>query len=750
MKTQYQFARGTAAQWAQKDPVLAAGEPGFEIDTGRLKMGNGISKWSLLPYLSKGDIGPQGVSNIALDVDGVPYYAPGAGDSGVVTDSHFATGYQLPGSLAKQLLDGQYINVNELAINVLDFGAVADGVGTSNFSSVFTGTDSTAAIQAAIDMAVALKRPLYIPGGTYLVTNTLTVSGQVRIYGDIATRILGKIYDKTKPVLRLSGVNRGLVENLTIIGAGWLPLAGIEFVTPDSQACVLRNINVSQCRHGLYGNAPEIYNRIVVDKCAFVSNLICGIYLNGFSGSTYGQSGPITVTHTICNANGIPKDGNGWFTAATTYQGVTVLNADDKVSRQVFVKGFVNFTWIGGQISDHSGNKLINLAEFTQGSGLSIIGTDFEDIATPVRADGTLITDLTDATVYGYNEGCALAVSAVVGVQISQSHVFAIDTQSLIKVSYGCRDVKISAAHADGAMKWIVDALAVSGEDSSLLTRFDLDLPLHRVSQRVLGAMDRSKLVPLVSVKGGIVPNGTMNAHFDVMNTAISSGAYRIGYYGGDWNNPDLTKAVYWVRKVANLKGVFLQLLCKANSFVTDGHVFLAAYDVNGTLLSVQHRDTNGADAITGGYTRLEYWALPAGTREIRLGFINQGNYSGSVGSHISLNGLLAYGVLDNFNSTPGNAVGLEQNPQLNTFERNVSWGTAAPTTGARTKGQLVLNSDPIVTNYIGWVCTLSGTPGTWIPFGIIGEDQIVLKAPGGTRFKLTAGDDGALTTTAL
>ncbi|MQW78127.1 hypothetical protein GHK92_19855 [Nocardioides sp. dk4132] len=44
------FRRGTAAQWAAADPVLAAGEPGFETDTDKHKIGDGSSRWAALPY----------------------------------------------------------------------------------------------------------------------------------------------------------------------------------------------------------------------------------------------------------------------------------------------------------------------------------------------------------------------------------------------------------------------------------------------------------------------------------------------------------------------------------------------------------------------------------------------------------------------------------------------------------------------------------------------------------------------------
>ena len=45
-----QQRRGTAAQWTGANPILAAGEIGFETDTGKFKIGNGSSTWSALNY----------------------------------------------------------------------------------------------------------------------------------------------------------------------------------------------------------------------------------------------------------------------------------------------------------------------------------------------------------------------------------------------------------------------------------------------------------------------------------------------------------------------------------------------------------------------------------------------------------------------------------------------------------------------------------------------------------------------------
>jgi len=44
------FKVNTRSQWAALNPVLMAGEPGLESDTQNLKIGNGLTPWSKLPY----------------------------------------------------------------------------------------------------------------------------------------------------------------------------------------------------------------------------------------------------------------------------------------------------------------------------------------------------------------------------------------------------------------------------------------------------------------------------------------------------------------------------------------------------------------------------------------------------------------------------------------------------------------------------------------------------------------------------
>ena len=55
--TQIQFRRGTAAQWTSTNPTLAAGEFGWESDTGKAKIGTGAATWTALAYAITGEVG---------------------------------------------------------------------------------------------------------------------------------------------------------------------------------------------------------------------------------------------------------------------------------------------------------------------------------------------------------------------------------------------------------------------------------------------------------------------------------------------------------------------------------------------------------------------------------------------------------------------------------------------------------------------------------------------------------------------
>ncbi len=56
----WQMRRNTAALAAASNPILAAGEPGFETDTGYFKIGDGVRNWNDLPVFGQLGLGFDG------------------------------------------------------------------------------------------------------------------------------------------------------------------------------------------------------------------------------------------------------------------------------------------------------------------------------------------------------------------------------------------------------------------------------------------------------------------------------------------------------------------------------------------------------------------------------------------------------------------------------------------------------------------------------------------------------------------
>ena len=122
--TKIQLRRDTAANWSTNNPTPSAGEPCFEIDTGRQKIGDGITAYNSLPY--------QG----------------GTSDTAVTTDT-------------KQTISGLKTFVNDINLNQWTTGGsdvrethidLSLGNGTEYISA--SGTDKSFGLYCASDQGI--------------------------------------------------------------------------------------------------------------------------------------------------------------------------------------------------------------------------------------------------------------------------------------------------------------------------------------------------------------------------------------------------------------------------------------------------------------------------------------------------------------------------------------------------------------------------------------------------------------------
>jgi len=83
MANKIQLRRDTAVAWYDANPKLSQGEPGVEIDTGKLKIGDGIAFWRTLPYVNSTDLPSDAQGYLANDGDGNLSWISVSGTQGV-------------------------------------------------------------------------------------------------------------------------------------------------------------------------------------------------------------------------------------------------------------------------------------------------------------------------------------------------------------------------------------------------------------------------------------------------------------------------------------------------------------------------------------------------------------------------------------------------------------------------------------------------------------------------------------------
>ena len=96
--TKIQVRRGTAAQWTSANPVLAAGEWGFETDTKKFKIGDGTTAWNApLSYAVSGANSPfAGTVTLGSNIAGT---ATSGGASVSTFNGSVATTLNLPATI---------------------------------------------------------------------------------------------------------------------------------------------------------------------------------------------------------------------------------------------------------------------------------------------------------------------------------------------------------------------------------------------------------------------------------------------------------------------------------------------------------------------------------------------------------------------------------------------------------------------------------------------------------------------------
>jgi len=321
MATRMQQRRGTAAQWTAADPILAAGEIGFESDTGQFKIGDGVNHWDDISYFKNlEDLGgslddyipvdTKAVANgvASLDAQGrVPLSqlgnvidgAPGALNTlnelaaAISNDATFASTVMV--AISQKVSADTFSNHTAASTNIhgiadtalLATKVYADGkasdaqtaaitaAGTAADTKVSTHSSSTTnvhgisdtsalALTATVNSGLALKANLASP------TFTGTVSGITKSMVGLGS--VDNTADTAKPVS--TATQTALDAKLALAGGtltGALTLSG----APTSDLHAATKLYVDGLAAGMHFHQPVV---------AATSGNLAGTYNNGTSG----------------------------------------------------------------------------------------------------------------------------------------------------------------------------------------------------------------------------------------------------------------------------------------------------------------------------------------------------------------------------------------------------------------------------------------------------------------------------------
>lgn len=187
--TQIQIRRGTASQWTSTNPVLAAGEFGFETDTNKLKCGNGTTTWNSLTYINNdGDI--TGVTaGTGLSGGGTSGTVTVAIDTSVTADLSTAQTLSNKTLTTPVITQGQStpsFSANAYTLVAGDAGKLLLASNSSTAGTVYIPTNASVAFATGTQITI-------LQTGSGQLTVTATTSGTTTIYSTGGTAASPKL-----------------------------------------------------------------------------------------------------------------------------------------------------------------------------------------------------------------------------------------------------------------------------------------------------------------------------------------------------------------------------------------------------------------------------------------------------------------------------------------------------------------------------------------------------------------------------
>ena len=556
------------------------------------------------------------------------------------------------------------------SVSVLDFMTAAQ---ITDVQANTASIDVTTAVQAALTASVAV----IFPPGTYLVS-AVTLQGYQKISGYGATikaaTAAGKVFTVVEGSAGLQTVDYTEIAGLSFVGysASVITSGSAGIYTTTSSSLFLRDVRVKNFQIGFYLGGSQF--------CSFYSikayACTVGVYIKSSATAGGGNSNSFYDLITLsCTTYGVLIVGQAPFNTSANY--------------------FRNYTGNGNlcALGLFNGQCYIDGGAPETNSGVS---TTFDGYTS---AGGTFYAN--DSNIFIANLSDQDAASTTVVYAENNSDVNLVNPGGFGNVS-----AKYCTCDSTSTLITTGNTL-INGSLQNVFGNINLSSGSN--GGNLFNCADTSYLsVSLPNECTSPLTSTLSNANIVTATTVWDSTYGLVG---------NLVFAASAASQDANR--IFLGQISNNSGFSVIGVSVYSATNTSVTLGMYGYTYQQSSNLIAGRWTRL-YYVMQNSAIPSTTGYVLYPSSTDAPTIRVAKVMIYSAATYDAGAVQAINAVlGGAYNPQVGALHYGRK-ASAAPTTGTFVVGDVVYNSAPASAGYVGWVCTVAGTPGTWKTFGLI------------------------------